>query len=61
MTKLYCIVYRTGGTDNFKWHRSSAMTKAEAERAKRETERKGYKALITLYDRSINIGLPETY
>jgi hypothetical protein len=61
MTHLYCVVYRTGGTDNFQWHRSSAMLKAEAERSKRETERKGYKALVERYDRSINIGLPEGY
>ena len=61
MTKLYCITYRTGGTENFQWHRSASMSKAEAQAAKAETERKGYRCYIMIYDLSISIGLPETY
>lgn len=58
---LYCIVYRTGGTNNFQWHRSSAMSKADAQRAKKHNEKMGYKCYLVNYAQSVNIGLPTTY
>ena len=61
MNDNFCLVYRTGGTDNFKWHRSSAMSKKVAVEAKKNNERMGYKTLIVGYKHSVSIGLPETY
>lgn len=61
MTHLYCVVYRVGGTENFAWRRSLAMPREQAEQACRDTERMGYRALIERFDRSMAIGLPDTY
>jgi len=58
---LYCVVYRTGGTDNFRWHRTLAMTLAEAQQAREEVERGGRKAMVVNYAQSMTIGLPDTY
>lgn len=57
----HCIVYRTGGTENFQWQRSAAMSRDEAEKGKAEVERMGYKALVCNYQSSLAIGLPETF
>lgn len=58
---LYCLVYRTGGTENFKWNRTLPMTKVEATEKKWELEKMGYKTLIVDYNQSLSIGLPEGY
>ena len=58
---LFCVVYRVGGTENFQWRRSLAMSRAEAEKAREETARMGYKTLLVNYHQSVTIGLPETY
>lgn len=58
---LFCVVYRVGGTANFQWRASLAMSRAEAEQAQRDTERMGYRAMIVNYAMSMAIGLPETY
>lgn len=60
-TALFCVVYRTGGTDNFKWVRTLAMSKNEANACKVSTEKMGYRAMVANYAQSIAIGLPETY
>jgi hypothetical protein len=57
----HCVVYRTGGTDNFKWHRTVAATKNGAMEMKSNVERMGYFAMITNYNQSLAIGLPEGY
>lgn len=57
----FCVVYRVGGTANFQWRRSLGMSRAEAEQAKLNTERMGYKAMLVNYAQSLAIGLPETY
>lgn len=57
----YCVVYRMGGTANFKWVRTLAMSKDEAERVKLETMRMGYRAMVANYAQSMAVGLPETY
>lgn len=58
---LYCIVYRTGGTDNFRWHRTLAMPYEEAKAALKSTARMGYRCHMAIFSYSIAIGLPETY
>lgn len=58
---IYCVVYRTGGTANFKWHRSLAMTREEADSSKKELERMGYRAMVVSHLLSISIGLPDTF
>ena len=59
--KSHCVVYRTGGTENFTWHRSVAMTAGEARQVQRDLARMGYRSHIEHYARSVAIGLPETY
>ena len=59
---LFCVVYRTGGTVNFKWNRSVAVDSKEAAEAVALTvERMGYPAKIVDYHLSMSIGLPETF
>lgn len=57
-----CVVYRKGGTNNFTWHRSEALaTKDAALDLSESVNRSGYLAHVEDYDRSVAIGLPETY
>ena len=58
---LFCVIYRTGGTRNFKWHRTLAMSRAQAELACEEARKMGYVAHIEHYNLSLSVGLPETY
>lgn len=57
----HCVVYRMGGTENGTWHRTSAMTPAEA----KETAegllivRPLSRPKIVNHRQSIAIGLPE--
>jgi len=56
------IVYRTGGTDNFKWHRSiEFMTYSEAKAGVDSLTQSGYLNYVLNADISNEIGLPETY
>jgi hypothetical protein len=57
----YCVVYRVGGTENFKWRRTLAMSESEADEARERTLRMGYPAFKEVYEHSLAIGLPETY
>lgn len=59
---LWCIVYRTGGTDNFQWHRSLATTREEGERAL-EAERLAGRtsSMLVNFRLSMSIGLPEGF
>ena len=59
--KAYCVVYRTGGTLNFKWHRTAATNFENAKQWVLDIERQGYKALMVDHALSVSIGLPETY
>ncbi len=62
MAKTYCVVYRTGGTENFQWHRSLAFqTRLEAVAVHAACEAAGRRALICDYNLSGAVGLPETY
>jgi hypothetical protein len=58
---IYCVVYRTGGTCNFKWHRIEGMTQEEARKAQEEIQRGGRVCHVETSQRSMAIGLPETY
>lgn len=57
----HCVVFRKGGTDNFTWHRSAAMTKVDANTTAAQMRRMGYHALVVNYAQSMSVGLPETY
>jgi len=59
--KFFYVIYRTGGTDNFKWHRTLPMKRDEAIKAQEDTEKMGYKCFIAEKESSDKIGLPETY
>ena len=56
---LFCVVYRTGGTANFQWRRTVAMSRAEAVQAQADTARMGYRAMVVNYAMSMAVGLPE--
>lgn len=60
-TNSHCVVYRTGGTENFKWNRSLAMSRDEADNRQGELKRMGYRAMVVNYKDSLSIGLPETF
>ena len=58
--KTYCIVYRTGGTENGQYHRSIPYdSEDEARKALAETRNMGYWAVLEDYNRSVAIGLPD--
>jgi hypothetical protein len=61
MTKLYYVVYRTGGTLNAKWNRTLAMLKSDAQKACQDVEKGGRKAMIVEKGLSDRLGLPEGY
>jgi hypothetical protein len=63
MTTQYAVIYRTGGTERFKWHRV-LEDYADYDRAlncKEELARMGYEALIHNKRWLDSIGLPETF
>lgn len=59
----YAVIYRTGGSANWKWHRvlDAYATRAQAEAKADEIERMGYPALVHSAARLDAIGMPETY
>jgi hypothetical protein len=57
----YCVVFRTGTPHFFQWHRGLPMAQAKALHAREVLESLGCKAYIERYDRSLSIGLPDTY
>ncbi|MFN8497359.1 MAG: hypothetical protein U0641_05835 [Anaerolineae bacterium] len=60
--KLYCVVYRTGDEENFKWQRTEGMPRDEAiQRRKELREVPGVKTLRVNFYSSCAIGLPEGY
>jgi hypothetical protein len=58
---LLCVIYRTGGTENFKWHRTLAMTPEDAWEGLRAVHHLGYAGHVENYFASLAVGLPETY
>ena len=61
MRRAWCVVYRIGGTENFQWRRSLAMSRAEAEAAQAAEIIAGRVAYIEDYRLSMEIGVPDTY
>uniref|UniRef100_A0A6H2A202 Uncharacterized protein n=1 Tax=viral metagenome TaxID=1070528 RepID=A0A6H2A202_9ZZZZ len=62
MKKLWCIVYRTGGTDNFKWRRSLNFAgRGAAILRASEMREAGYHAMVFDYYLSMSAGLPDTF
>lgn len=61
--KTYSIIYRTGGTDNFKWHRVGERytTPTLAYAKQSELEKMGYPSLVHDTEMIESIGLPDTY
>jgi hypothetical protein len=59
--KNFAVIYRTGGTENFKWVRVlDVFTREEAATKKAELERMGYPSLVHDAKKLESIGLPET-
>ena len=58
---LFVVVFRTGGTDNFTWRRTSAMSKAEAVDTAADVTRGGRPAFVERADVSESVGLPDTF
>jgi hypothetical protein len=60
--RFYCVIYRTGGTERFAWHRTIAFeTRAEAVNTLNELRAAGYSGHVERHGPSLRIGLPETY
>lgn len=60
--KSYTVIYRTGGTDNFKWNKALPVDSlGEAVKQKDRLETSGYPALIHDTAAINSVGLPETY
>jgi hypothetical protein len=60
--KQYVVIYRTGGTENFRWNRVlDAFTREEAATTADELGRMGYPALVHIVARLDAIGLPDTF
>jgi hypothetical protein len=57
----FVVVFRTGGSVNFRWHRTMPMSQAEAVQAAAEIRRGGRPAHPVRADWSASIGLPETF
>jgi hypothetical protein len=60
--KPYTVIYRTGGTENFKWNRVlERLSQAEAFEKKTELQAMGYKTIICKTKQLDVIGMPETF
>lgn len=58
---MYCVIYRMGGTENFRWLRALPHQSAhEAEIQALELARQGYRAIVEPY-RSLDATLPRVY
>lgn len=61
MLNTHVVIYRTGGTENFEWHRTVLMSREEANRVRADLERQGYRAMTENAVLSYSIGLPDTF
>lgn len=61
--KTFTVIYRTGGTENFKWNRVGERysDRASARESADGLERMGYPALVHDTKLLDSIGLPETF
>ena len=62
MNKSFSVIFRTGGTDNFKWNLVGDVFTRETASAKvAELERMGYRAMAHDAAMLASIGMPESY
>lgn len=61
LPELYCVIYRTGGTVNFKWHRTLALTRGETMGVLHSIELLGYVCHLEEFFGSIAAGLPQVF
>ena len=62
MSKSFSVIFRTGGTDNFKWNLVGDVFTRETATAKVvELERMGYKAMAHDAKQLASIGMPESF
>jgi hypothetical protein len=60
--KQFAVIYRTGGTANFRWNRVlDLFTREEAAAKVAELGRMGYPALVHDAKRLDAVGMPETF
>lgn len=57
----YCVVFRVGGTDNFKWHTSLGMSESDADQCLESVTRMGYTAYLKSTLDVLAFGLPKTF
>ena len=57
----WCVVWRTGNSEIFKWHRSEEMTREAADGSCSAFGRDGVCAMVVNYRQSVAIGLPTTW
>jgi hypothetical protein len=56
------VVYRTGGTANFKWHRTvTLLSQDEAESCARGVQAGGRPAIVYTEDELAEKGMPQTF
>ncbi len=61
-TPQFCVIYRTGGTARFEWHRTlPVFTRGEANEQARLVRNQGFHALVENYKMSVSVGLPDTF
>lgn len=58
---MYVVIYRTGGTENFKWNCSLGMEFRDAQIKSEEMTRAGFKNYIYEYSDYLTLGVPSTY
>ncbi len=60
--RTYTIIYRTGGANNFQWHRIDPLPTYREARAKEgEINQMGYTTLTHVTSELNSIGMPEGY
>jgi hypothetical protein len=57
----FCVIYRTGGTCNFEWHRTLGCSYEQAQVVAHDIKTMGYPAYVENLNLSLSVGLPETY
>lgn len=60
--KTYTVIYRTGGTENFKWHKTVEYQSYQSAASSMQDIVKGGR-IAMIFDTSLlsSIGLPETF
>lgn len=59
--RTFCVIYRSGGYARFTWRRSIPMSREDAYAKLAEVRTAGYAGHVEDFERSLALGLPETY